>query len=163
MKSCVETQNYKIWCGRRTTGYNVHIYPNQLKKTKKRVENCIPSNYSPCFLKLPKWNCTNHLIFSPEFPDFPCSFDPIFNGIALYFVGSVFDSEDDLSLGADAQGFSTSSPPHFSPASSSISTGWVTEQLHVRPPPISNHSWEGGGGGVRIWNGSGCSSSCLGV
>ena len=118
------------------------------KKTKKIVENCIPSNYRPCFLKLSKWNCTNHSIFWPEFPDFPCSFYPIFNGIALHFVGSVFDSEDDLSLGADAQGFSTSSPPHFSPASSSISTGQVTERLHVRPPPISNHSQEGGGGGT---------------
>ena len=35
----------------RTTHYNV--YPNQLNRLK-RVENCIPSNHSPCFLKLPK-------------------------------------------------------------------------------------------------------------
>ena len=33
--------------------------------------SCIPSNHTPSFLKLPKRNGTNHLVFHPEFPDFP--------------------------------------------------------------------------------------------
>lgn len=42
--------------------------------------------------------------------------------------GSVFDSEDDLSLGTDAQAFAVSGPPQlFSPESSSISTGYLYE------------------------------------
>ena len=38
----------------------------------KTGEKLIASNYSPYFLKLPKQNKVNHLIFQPEFPVFPC-------------------------------------------------------------------------------------------
>ena len=39
---------------------------------RRKVKNsCIPSNHIPSFLKLPKRNGTNHLVFQPEFPDFP--------------------------------------------------------------------------------------------
>ena len=44
-------QTIKFDAVERNTHYNV--YPNQLNRLK-RVDNCIPSNHSPCFLKLPK-------------------------------------------------------------------------------------------------------------
>ena len=34
-----------------------------LEQMAKSVENCITSNHSPYFLKLPKQNVMNHLIF----------------------------------------------------------------------------------------------------
>ena len=67
----------------RTTHYNV--YPNQLNRLK-RVENCIPSNHSPCFLKLPKQNGANRLIFQPEFPVFPCKFKAVARADVIHFV-----------------------------------------------------------------------------
>ena len=67
----------------RITHYNV--YPNQLNRLK-RVENCIPSNHSPCFLKLPKQNGANRLIFLPECPVFPCKFKAVARADVIHFV-----------------------------------------------------------------------------
>ena len=67
----------------RTTHYNV--YPNQLNRLK-RVENCIPSNHSPCFFKLPKQNGANRLIFLPECPVFPCKFKAVARAEVIHFV-----------------------------------------------------------------------------
>ena len=44
----------------------------KLAEKTKESKNFIPSNHSPCFLKLTKRNEENHLIFKPEFSDFPC-------------------------------------------------------------------------------------------
>ena len=66
----------------RTTHYNV--YPNQLNRLK-RVENCIPSNHSPCFLKLPKIPRT--VWFSnPNFSVFPCKFKAVARADVIHFV-----------------------------------------------------------------------------
>ena len=64
----------------RTTHYNV--YPNQLNRLK-RVENCIPSNHSPCFFSQ---NAANRLIFQPEFPVFPCKFKAVARADVIHFV-----------------------------------------------------------------------------
>ena len=44
---------------------------NQLNRLKRVETNCIASNHSPYFQKLPKRSGENHLIFQPEFPVFP--------------------------------------------------------------------------------------------
>ena len=59
-----------IWRGRRTTRYNV--YRNQLNR-QKRVEILHPLKSQSRFLKLPKRNGANHLLFQPQSPDFPMS------------------------------------------------------------------------------------------
>ena len=55
-------------CGR---GNHKKVYPRQLGRLKE-WENSINTNQSPNFLKLPKRNGANHLIFQLEFPVFPC-------------------------------------------------------------------------------------------
>ena len=41
-----------------------------VEQTKKSRKNYIITKHSPYFLKLPKQNVANHLIFQPEFPVF---------------------------------------------------------------------------------------------
>ena len=43
-----------------------------ISQTDREQKNSITSYYSPYFLKLPKRNGTNHLIFQLEFPVFLC-------------------------------------------------------------------------------------------
>ena len=50
---------------------NLLLYPNQLSRLKRVEKNYIITKHSPYFLKLPKQNVANHLIFQPEFPVFP--------------------------------------------------------------------------------------------
>ena len=42
------------------------VYPNQLKKLKREKQNCIASKHDPNFLKLPKRNGANLVIFQPK-------------------------------------------------------------------------------------------------
>ena len=54
VKSCVETQNYKISCGGRKTRYNVD--PNQMKKLKKEYKILSPQ-------------ITAHVFLTPSLPE----------------------------------------------------------------------------------------------
>ena len=59
----------------KTKKFNVVGEQSTPKYTQNRLktgEKLIASNYSPYFLKLPKQNKVNHLIFQPEFTVFPC-------------------------------------------------------------------------------------------
>ena len=61
-------QNYKIWCGGKTTRYK--LYPNQLNGLKSKKPHCIKR--SLCFLTHSKRRGASHLIFHQGFPVILC-------------------------------------------------------------------------------------------
>ena len=64
--------NIKLW---NLTWWENHTLQSTFKSAGQAEsslrKNCITSNHSPYFLKLPKWNGSYHLIFQPGFLGFP--------------------------------------------------------------------------------------------